>query len=918
VTRSLRFGLLAVAALLFFGSSSVVELYTDWLWFAEVGLQPVFQTTLGAQVLLGSVAFVVSAIWLSFNLRLAVSSLRSAAPLLWTGQGVPIQLPSRETLQRLLYGAAVLLAIPAALIVSSQWMTWLAFRYAVPFNTADPVLGHDIGFYIFTLPFLDLVRGGVMALVVAAAVTSALVYVLTGGVGVAPSGRLFISPAAQRHLAWLAAVFFGLLAFGAWLDRPRLLIEASGLVFGASYADVAARMPAAWCRLVAALVGVALSIAAINRRLLLIAGAAGVYLAISFGGEAIASAVQRFIVAPNEQARETPYMEYNIAATRAAFGLEHVEERELTGDAVLTRDDIVRNAATLRNIRLWDHRPLLDTFGQLQEIRPYYDFVSVDNDRYMLDGELRQVMLSARELNSQALPNRTWINEHLTFTHGYGLTLGPVNQVTQEGLPVLYIKDLPPASTVDLPVVQPSLYFGELSNEYVFVHTTAKEFDYPRGDDNVTTSYKGSGGVPVASMLRKALFAMRFKSQQIFFSSDITADSRVIFNRRITERVRAIAPFLDYDGDPYLVVAQGRLVWIQDAYTTSDRYPYSSPTAGLNYIRNSVKITIDAYDGTTIYYLSDTQDPLALTYQRMFPALFHPLSEMPAAIRMHVRYPEAMFGLQTAAYTTFHMTNPVVFYNKEDQWEIPLIDRADEEGQLRSEAMEPYYTIMRLPGEKDDEFLQMVPLTPRRKDNLSAWMVARSDGAHYGRLLVFRFPKQKVVFGPRQVIARINQDQVISPQITLWNQQGSKVIQGTLLVIPIEESLLYVRPLYLRGQGGRIPELKRVIVAYQNTIVMDETLEGALDRLFGAGATEGLRVQTDVPGPGQKSLKPPPPSAPSGASPELADLAAQARSHYDRAIQAQRDGNWALYGDELKALGEVLQRMQAESGGKNH
>ena len=919
MTRSLRFGLLAVAALLFFGSSSIVELYTDWLWFGEVGLQPVFQTTVGAQVLLGSVAFVVSAVWLAFNLRLAVSSLRAAAPLLWTGQGVPIQLPSRETLQRLTYGAAVLLAIPAALVVSSQWMTWLAFRYAVPFNIADPVLGHDVGFYIFTLPFIDLVRGGAMALVIAAVVTSAVVYGLTGGVGVAPSGRLFVSPAAQRHLAWLAAMFFGLLAVGAWLDRPRLLIEPSGLVFGASYADVAARMPAAWCRLAAALIGVALSIAAVNRRLLLIAGAAGVYLAVSFGGEAVASAVQRFVVAPNEQARETQYMEYNIAATRAAFGLEHVEERELTGDAVLTRDDIVRNAATLRNIRLWDHRPLLDTFGQLQEIRPYYDFVSVDNDRYTIDGELRQVMLSARELNSQALPNRTWINEHLTFTHGYGLTLGPVNQVTQEGLPVLYIKDLPPASTVDLPVTQPSLYFGEVSNDYVFVHTTAKEFDYPKGEDNVTTSYTGRGGVPVESIFRKALFALRFKSQQIFFSSDITTNSRVLFNRQISERVRAIAPFLEYDGDPYLVVVGGRLVWIQDAYTTSDRYPYSTPGAeGINYIRNSVKVTVDAYDGTTLFYLADDHDPLVLTYQRMFPALFHPLSEMPAGIRSHVRYPEAMFGLQTAAYTTFHMTNPVVFYNKEDQWEIPQIDRqqTDRGDEGSSDKMEPYYTIMRLPGEKDDEFLQMVPLTPRRKDNLSAWMVARSDGAHYGHLLVFRFPKQKVVFGPRQVIARINQDQVISPQITLWNQQGSQVIQGTLLVIPIEESLLYVRPLYLRGQGGRIPELKRVIVAYQNAIVMEETLEAALDRLF-AGTIQGLRVQTDVPGPGQKSANGTAPPTPSAAPPELADLAAQARSHYDRAIQAQRDGNWALYGDELKALGEVLQRMQAASGGKN-
>jgi uncharacterized protein len=617
-------------------------------------------------------------------------------------------------------------------------------------------------------------------------------------------------------------------------------------------------------------------------------------------------------VAPNEQGRETPYMRHSIAATRHGFGLEHVEERELSGDALLTREDIARNAVTLRNVRLWDHRPLLDTFGQLQEMRPYYDFASVDNDRYMINGELRQVMLSARELNSDALPNRTWINERLTFTHGYGVTLGPVNQVTQEGLPVLYIKDLPPVSSVKLPITEPSIYFGELSNDYVFVRTLAKEFDYPKGEDNVTTRYEGRGGVPVSSLLRKAMFSLRFRSQQILFSSDITSDSRVLFHRRIGERVRAIAPFLEYDQDPYLVVADGRLYWILDGYTWSSQYPYSTRAAGgVNYIRNAVKAVIDAYHGTTTFYLADPKDPMAATYQRMFPSLFRPLREMPENLRLHVRYPETLFGLQTSMYTTYHMTNPAVFYNKEDQWDIPEIENA--EGQ--QEPIQPYYTIMKLPGSADPEFLQMVPLTPRRKDNLAAWMVARSDGEHYGRLLVFRFPKQKVVFGPRQVIGRINQDQVISPQITLWNQQGSQVIQGTLLVIPIEESLLYIRPLYLRGQGGRIPELKRVIVAYQNTIVMETTLEGALDRLFGAGTTAGMRMLTDVPGPGEQArtgrVEASAPAQPT-AAPELGELAAAARDHYDRAVQAQRDGNWALYGEEIKKLADVLEQMRAK------
>jgi uncharacterized membrane protein (UPF0182 family) len=916
--RITRLLILALAALLFFGLPSLVGLYTDWLWFGETGYQQVFSTALGWRFLLGGAAFVVAFAWLLLNFRLALSSLR-LGPLVWVGQqGVQIELPGRPQLQRMAIGAAALIALPVGFYAASQWLTWLSFRHAVSFATADPLLGRDAAFYVFTLPWLDFARGLIMGLIVLGALGAGAVYALGGGLGLSPTGGIVISRPAQRHLAWLAAGFFLLLAWGAWLEIPRSLTTASGIVHGASYADVAARFPVARLLIVIALAGAGLALMAGYRRLTPLVIAAVAYLVVSFAGEGYASAIQRFIVAPNEQARETPYIQHSIAFTRRAFGLENVEERELSGDALLTREDIQRNAATLRNVRLWDHRPLLDTFGQLQEIRPYYDFVSVDNDRYVIDGEYRQIMLSARELNSTALPNRTWINERLTFTHGYGLTLGPVNQVTQEGLPVLFVRDLPPVSTVDLPVEEPSLYFGELSNDHVFVRTQAKEFHYPKGEDNVTTTYEGRGGVPIHSLWRKAAFALRFRSQQVLFSSDITSESRVLYHRRIAERVRKIAPFLWFDEDPYLVVADGRLVWIQDAYTYSTRYPYSAPAPNnVNYIRNAVKVTIDAYHGTTTFYLADPNDPIAATYQRIFPTLFRPLSEMPETLRRHVRYPETLFTIQTAMYTTFHMTNPAVFYNKEDQWDVPTVDG----GEGQDEPMSPYYTIMKLPGEQEAEFIQMVPLTPRRKDNLAAWMVARSDQAHYGRLFVFRFPKQKVVYGPRQVVARINQDQVIAPQITLWNQQGSQVIQGTLLVIPIEESLIYIRPLYLRSQGGRIPELKRVIVAYQNQIVMETTLENALDRLFGAGAGGGLHREID-----RKAGAAPPPAAPAApaeagqqapgaatppAQPDTLTLAAEARAHYDRAIQAQRDGNWALYGEELKKLGEVLRRMEA-------
>ncbi|HET7220021.1 MAG TPA: UPF0182 family protein, partial [Vicinamibacterales bacterium] len=580
-----------------------------------------------------------------------------------------------------------------------------------------------------------------------------------------------------------------------------------------------------------------------------------------------------------------------------AYALDNVEERPLSGEARLTRQDLERNATTIENVPLWNDQPLLDAFGQLQEIRTYYDFISVDNDRYTIDGKYRQIMLSARELNPRSLPSRTWINEQLTFTHGYGLTLGPVNEVTPEGLPVLFIRDLPPTSTVDLTVTQPAIYFGELSEDHVFVRTKTQEFDYPRGEDNVFATYQGTGGVPLGGLFRRLLFAIRFRSTDTFFSPNLTPESRVLLHRRIRERVSQIAPFLSFDPDPYLAISSGRLVWIQDAYTTSDRYPYSTSSGGLNYIRNSVKVTIDAYHGTTSFHLLDEKDPIAATIAKVFPGLFQPMSAMARDLRQRLRYPQTIFALQASMFATFHMTNPDVFYNREDQWEVPSFDVNG-----KPERMEPYYTIMKLPGERDAEYIQMLPYTPRQKDNLAAWMAARSDGEHYGKLMVFPFPKQTVIFGPRQIAARISQDQVIAPQITLWNQQGSEVIQGTLLVIPIEESLVYIRPLYLRAANGKIPALTRVIVAYQNQIVMEPTLEEALARLF-------QRAETP---PAAR----PQPQAPEVTAPETAaapstdaDLAAQAREHYERAMRAQREGNWALYGEEIKRLGEVLEKM---------
>jgi uncharacterized membrane protein (UPF0182 family) len=906
-------GLLTLA-LLFFGLPSLTSLLVDWLWFGEVGYQSVYLTTWYGKSMVGLAVFLVALAWMTANLRHALNAASAAPASFTTREGFTIVLPTRDQLRPLALlaaaGAAALLAVFAA----SEWLTVLSWWHRTDFPTADPILGRNVSFYLFTLPLLELVRGLALALIALAAIGSAAIYVFAGELALTPFG-LRMAPGVRRHGAVLAAVLFVVFALGAWLDQPRQLVTSSGIIHGASYSDVHARLPAALALTVTALAGAVLSLLyAIGRASWGLAAAAGLYAAVLAGGGLYASILQRFVVTPNELARETLYIGHNIEATRQGFALDRVEERELSGDAELTRADIERNRETLDNVRLWDHQPLLQTFGQIQEIRTYYDFVSVDNDRYDINGRTRQVMLSARELNPAALQSRTWINERLVFTHGHGVTLGPVNQVTAEGLPVLFIRDLPPVSTIDLQVTQPSIYYGELTNQWVIAKTRAREFHYPQGDDNVYVDYDGQGGVVLSSFFRKLLFAVNFRSYQILLSDDISDDSRLMFERQIRARIVKIAPFLTFDDDPYPVIHDGRISWIQDAYTVSRRYPYSTAAPnGINYVRNSVKAVIDAYHGTVTLYLAEPGDPIVQTLAKVFPGLLRPLDEMPAAIRQHVRYPEGIFNLQALMYSTYHMTNPAVFYNKEDQWDVPAIDRGTGEAVL----MEPYYTIMRLPNEPAAEFLQMLPFTPRRRENLASWLVARSDGERYGQLLVFQFPKQKLVFGPSQVVARINQDQVIAPQITLWNQQGSQVIQGTLMVIPVEESLIYIRPLYLRAQNGRIPELTRVIVAYQNQIVMEPTLEAGLTRIFGPpSGKEGMTVARSEGATGAPAV------SPEGAQPEAAaagapaapggvsDLAAEARATYDRALAAQKAGDWAKYGEEIKRLGELLAKMR--------
>ena len=878
-----------------------IRLYTDWLWFQKVGYQVVFLTILKTRLLLAFLLGGVSALILWFNFSLAQRLGVKWAPVLvdeaWE---IPYQAQWTLYRRRFILLISLFFAFLVATQAGSQWELWLKYQQGIPFDRQDPLFNQDISFYVFTLPFWNYLRSWVMSLFVLSLIGCAGVYLLEGNIWLSAQG-LRITRSARKHLFLLGSLVLLNQAIGFYLNRYDILYSTRGIIYGANYADVGALLPALGILVIlAVLAALSLVFSAFrkgSRPAWVVLGLLAVVYAL--GIHALPYLFQRLVVLPNEVVKETPYIVHNIAYTRQGYDLDEVDERKLTADATLEWQDLQRNELTVKNIRLWDHQPLLDTYGQIQEIRTYYEFVSVDNDRYDLDGEYRQVMLSPREIFLANLPSRTWINEYLTYTHGFGITLGPVNRATAEGLPDLLIKDIPPVSATTLKVERPEIYYGELTDQYAFVNTLQKEFDYPAGDENVYTSYKGHGGVLIDSFFRRALFSARFRSIEILLSHDIIDQSRLLYYRRIDQRVKKIAPFLQYDKDPYLVVSEGRLYWIYDAYTTTDRYPYSLPIREIgNYIRNSVKIVIDAYEGEVQLYVADPQDPLIQTYSRIFPGVFAPLETMPEDLRRHLRYPQDLFSIQTILYATYHMTSPQVFYNKEDLWEIPT--SIGQQGRL----MEPYYIIMKLPGEEREEFILMLPFTPKGKDNLAAWMIARCDLPNYGKQMVYRFPKKKLIYGPRQIESRINQDAEISRQISLWDQRGSEVIQGTLLVIPVEEALIYVQPLYLKAENGKIPELKRVIVAYENEIIMEETLEAALEKLFPAPKVEdGKKIRLSLP-----PIEPILPEEVEGA--EARSLASRAWEHFQQARELQRKGNWAGYGEILERLEEVLRRLQ--------
>jgi uncharacterized membrane protein (UPF0182 family) len=904
ISRNVRI-VLILAFVIWFGHRPLTEIGTDWLWFDAVGYIGIYKTMLFARLGVGVAGFVIAALFIGLNLAWASRS----APIHPTRLAMlagDIQIDPAHIIKLVrVLGFAItgFLALMFGLGATGLWMDLLSFIEQVPFGVADPVFGRDIGFYVFELPFMNALHGFAMTMVVVTLIPVGIYHIFQHiYVNRSPQP---LSDAGRKQLLMLGALLFALAAMGWWLDRFDLLYQRDGAVWGVGYTDLHARIPGYWVMTVmASVVSVGLLASFRSPWLRQPVTLLGAYVVARL---LIVSAwpqvMQEYSVKPNELGMESEFLVANIEHTRTAYALDRVEVKPFEVSAKLTLTDVLENAETVDNIRVWDDKPLLTTYQQLQEIRLYYNFVDVDVDRYMIDGKSRQVMLAARELNYGKVPEnaQTWVNEHLQYTHGYGLTMSPVNVVTEDGLPELFIQDIPPVSNIDLPIVRPEIYYGEVTDRYVFVGTSEQEFDYPLGDQNAYTTYAGEGGVPMGSLAKKALFSMYFQDLSIMLSDSLGPESRVMFRRKIKNRLAQIAPFLQMDRDPYMVATDGRMRWMVDAYTYTDRYPYSEPlkigSHHINYMRNSVKIVVDAYHGSVDFYVADDTDPMVQVYSKIFPGVFKPLSEMPESLQSHVRYPVDFFDVQASLYRSYHMMDPTVFYNKEDMWEAPREIFGSQEQIMRS-----YYLIMKLPGEAEPEFILLVPFVPTGKENMISWLAARCDPDHYGRMVLYQFPKEKVIFGPAQIEARIDQTPEISEQITLWSQAGSRVVRGNLLVIPIKDALMYVEAIYLQAESAQLPELKRVIVSYEKQIFMERTLEDALAKIFKGKLPEltGSIGQITEATPGSELPE---------VSGEWRQLVAQAHGFYSTAVDAQKAGNWSAYGDNLRALEHTLKAL---------
>jgi uncharacterized membrane protein (UPF0182 family) len=841
----------AVLAVIFFSSRTVLSYYVDALWFGSLGYAEVFRKTISLQWLVFAVFFAATFIilygWFLALWRAYQPHLLGSGPIFVGGR--PLRLPVERMLRPIGLVVTLGIAFVTGTNMMLEWSTFALYWYAPRTSgIVDPIFGRPLNFYLFTLPAWQFITGWLLTLAVIACVIAILFIFITGSIPALGRRGGRDLPLPWRGFSISFAFLLLTLAMRVYIGRFERLFDDHTIFGGVTYTDAHVMLTGLLVVCVGLMLGAA--IAAINavsapRMRWLVAAvvpAAVCYLAVQI----IAWYVGNFIVKPNELVRERPFIAYNIDLTRQAYGLDHMTKREFPAETTVEATDPANNQATLQNIRLWDWRALQDTLRQIQEIRTYYDFPDIDIDRYEIDGAVRQVMLAARELNVDKLPesSRNWINEKLIYTHGYGITMNPVHGFTSEGLPTLILSNMPIQSTVpNIFVTRPEIYFGELTNTDVYVKTRQQEFNYPQGQTNSLTSYDGNGGIVLGGFLRRILIASdRGDLTKVPFSDDINAQSRLLMRRNVRDRVTALAPFLTYDLDPYIVIGDdGRLSWIMDAFTTSDSFPYATHYALgnnlINYMRNSVKVVIDAYDGTTTFYVFDTQDPILSAYRQIFPALFKDAATMPPALRKHVRYPELLLKLQAAVYGLYHMSDPQVFYNREDLWTVASEVGMDENGQQKTQPMEPNFVLMKLPDETGVEFVEILPFTPANRNNLIGWIAGRSDGPQYGNAIVYDFPKTRLVDGPLQIEARIDQNAQLSGQLTLWNQQGSHVRRGTLLVIPCGRALLYAEPIYLQAERSPMPELRLVVLALQDKLAYGPTFESAMRSLFGGEAS---------------------------------------------------------------------------------
>ena len=921
--RTRRFFLLILAALavLVLGGRAALSYYVDVLWFDSLGYRDVFWKTLGLQWEIFA-AFAAVTFLILYGSFLALK--RAHLPDLPIGHtifvgGQPLKLPVEPVLRLVALGLSLVIAVATGAAMMAEWPT-IALFWSAPaaVGFVDPIFGKPLNFFLFTLPAWQLIVGWLLTLAIMTCALAVFFILITGGTRALAGRNKTYATLPWRGFSITFAFLLLVLAMRAYLGRFEQLFDGHTIFTGITYSDAHVMLPGMLIVCAALILGAVIAAANAARSprgrwiAAAILPAALCYVSL----QVVAWYVSNFVVKPNELVREQPYIANNIALTRQAYGLDRVSQREFPAETDVAAADPAHNQATLQNIRLWDWHALQDTLRQIQEIRTYYDFPDIDIDRYQIDGVTRQVMLATRELNVEKLPesSRNWINEKLIYTHGYGITMNPVNGFTPEGLPTLILSNMPVQSTVPgLTVTRPEVYFGELTNTDVYVKTRQKEFNYPQGQTNSLTSYEGNGGIVLGGFLRRTIIAFdRGDLAKLPFSDDVNTDSQLLMRRNVRDRVSALAPFLTYDPDPYIVLGDdGRLSWVMDAFTVSDSYPYAShyrlDRDPINYMRNSVKVVIDAYNGATTFYVFDAEDPIIAAYRRIFPGLFKDAAMMPPGLRTHMRYPELLLKLQAEVYGLYHMTDPGAFYNREDLWTVATEVGMSEGGQQVTQAMQPNFVLMKLPDETGMEFVEILPFTPANRNNLIGWIAGRSDGPHYGTSVVYNFPKTKLVDGPLQIEARIDQNAQLSGQLTLWNQQGSHVRRGALLVIPTGRALLYAEPIYLQAERSPMPELRLVVLALQDRLAYGPTFESAMAALFGGAASSlsAAPASAELPRNAPASATSPRPAT------DLNALIAEAAKDLADYQRLTAEGKLGEAGQKLEELKRALERLNA-------